>query len=243
MEARGDSLSQVKRRTAAGSAQFETVSNRIRETGEQLVGVARTLRTLYEQMRDLKAKLFLAYNDAVAETTERLERLPKTAENTGELGRLTEQLRVYVEARAAIQAELDEAQTDLFLPDLVVDPTDGPSQLRVKEAIARDAVDKIDERIAAIGEQIEALNRKERDKEEFDRLRDDIALWGGQQGIQDEFEAMRNAQESGGVPGVFEDTGQAIRDLQRQLIGLTDRRQEYAAKAAVFAERLQAFYD
>jgi len=31
--------------------------------------------------------------------------------------------------------------------------------------------------------------------------------------------------------------------LQRQLIGLTDRRQEYAAKAAVFAERLQAFYD
>ncbi|HET6637163.1 MAG TPA: hypothetical protein VFH82_00050, partial [Gemmatimonadota bacterium] len=101
LEARGDSLSQVKRRTAAGSAQFETVSNRIRETGEQLVGVARTLRTLYEQMRDLKAKLFLAYNDAVAETTERLARLPKTTENTAELGRLTEQLRVYVEARAA----------------------------------------------------------------------------------------------------------------------------------------------
>jgi chaperonin cofactor prefoldin len=194
-------------------------------------------------MRDLKAQLFLAYNAAVAETTERLERLPKTAENTDELGRLTEQLRVYVEARAAIQAELDEAQTDLFLPDLVVDPTDGPSQLRVKEAIARDAVDKIDERIAAIGEQIEALNRKERDKEEFDRLKDDIALWGGQQGIQDEFEAMRNAQERGGVPGVFEDTGQAIRDLQRQLMSLTDRRQEYAAKAAVFAQRLQEFYD
>lgn len=243
LEARGDSLSQVKRRTAAGSAQFETVSNQIREIGEELVSVARSLRTLYEQMRDLKAQLFLAYNTAVAETTERLERLPKTAENTGELGRLTEQLRVYVEARAAIQAELDEAQTDLFLPDLVVDPTDGPSQLRVKEAIARDAVDKIDERIAAIGEQIEALNRKQRDKEEFERLKDDIALWGGQQGIQDEFEAMRSAQERGGVPGVFEDTGRAIRDLQRQLSGLADRRQEYAAKAAVFAERLRAFYD
>lgn len=243
LEARGDSLSQVKRRTAAGSAQFETVSNRIRETGEELVAVARSLRTLYEQMRDLKAQLFLAYNAAVGETTERLERLPKTAENTAELGRLTEQLRVYVEARAAIQAELDEAQTDLYLPDLVVDPTDGPSQLRVKEAIARDAVDKIDERIAAIGEQIETLNRKERDREEFERLKDDIALWGGQQGINDEFEAMRNAQERGGVPGVFEDTGQAIRNLQLQLSGLTDRRQEYAAKAAVFAERLQAFYD
>jgi chromosome segregation ATPase len=244
LEARGDSLSMVKRRTAAGSAQFETVSNRIRETGEELVAVARSLRTLYEQMRDLKAQLFLAYNAAVAETTERLERLPKTAENTAELGRLTEQLRLYVEARAAIQAELDEAQTDLYLPDLVVDPTDGPSQLRVKEAIARDAVDKIDERIAAIGEQIETLNRKERDREEFERLKDDIALWGGQQGINDEFEAMRNAQErGGGVPGVFEDTRQAIRNLQLQLSGLTDRRQEYAAKAAVFAERLQAFYD
>ena len=242
LEARGDSLSQVKRRTAAGSAQFETVSNQIRETGDELVSVARSLRTLYEQMRDLKAQLFLAYNAAVAETTERLERLPVTAENTGELGRLTEQLRVYVEARAAIQAELDEAQTDLFLPDLVVDPTDGPSQLRVKEAIARDAVDKIDERIAAIGEQIASLNRKERDKEEFDRLRDDMALWGGQ-GIQDEFEAMLNAQERGGVPGVFEDTGRTIRALQLQLSSLTDRRQEYAAKAAVFAERLQAFYD
>jgi hypothetical protein len=150
---------------------------------------------------------------------------------------------VYVEARATIQAELDEAQTDLFLPDLVVDPTDGPSQLRGKEAIARDAVDKIDERIAAIGEQIEALNRKQRDREEFERLKDDIALWGGQSGIQDEFEAMLNTQDRGGGPDVFEDTGQAIRALQRQLDGLIDRRQEYAAKAAVFAERLQAFYD
>ena len=45
------------------------------------------------------------------------------------------------------------------------------------------------------------------------------------------------------MSGVFEDTRQAIRNLQLQLSGLTDRRQEYAAKAAVFAERLQAFYD
>jgi hypothetical protein len=243
LEARGDSLSQVKRRTAAGSAQFETVSNQIRETGEQLVSVARSLRTLYEQMRDLKAQLFLAYNAAVAETTERLERLPVTAENTGELGRLTEQLRVYVEARAAIQAELEEAADDLFLPDLVVNPTDGPSQLRVKEAIARDAVDKIDERIAAIGNQIEALNRKQRDREEFERLKDDIALWGGQQGIQNELEGMLNQQDRGGGPGLFQDPQQEIRALQLQLMGLTDRREEYAAKATVFAERLQAFYD
>ena len=241
--ARGDSLSQVKRRTAAGSAQFETVSNQIRETSEQLVGVARTLRTLYEQMRDLKTKLYLAYNDAVAETTQRLERLPMTAENTPELGRLTEQLRVYVEARAAIQAELEEAADDLFLPDRVVDPSDGPSPLRVKEAIARDAVDNIDQRITVIGEQIANLNRKARDREELERLKDDIALWGDQRGIPDEFEAMLNAQNGGGVSGVFEDPRDTIRALQLQLLELTDRRQEYAAKAAVFAQRLQEFYD
>ncbi|MGH7565358.1 MAG: hypothetical protein ACREK2_00865 [Gemmatimonadota bacterium] len=246
LEARGDSLSLVKRRTAAGSAQFETVSNQIRETGDQLVQVARTLRTLYEQMRDLKTKLFLAYNDAVAETTERLERLPKTAENTAELNRLTEQLSVYVSARAAIQSELEEAQDDLFLPDLVVDPTDGPSQLRVKEAIARDAVDNIDQRIEDIGEQIASLNRKARDLEELERVKEDIALWGDQQGInRDNLEDAilegrggRNARE-----GVFDDPDDQIRELQRRLLDLADRRQEYAAKAAVFAQRLQEFYD
>ncbi|HJR54612.1 MAG TPA: hypothetical protein VJ982_12970 [Gemmatimonadota bacterium] len=243
LEARGDSLSQVKRRTAAGSAQFETISNQIRETGDQLVGVARSLRTLYEQMRDLKAQLFLAYNDAVAETTERLERLPMTAENTAELGRLTEQLRVYVRAREALQIELEEAADDLFLPDLVVDPTDGPSQLRVKEAIARDAVDNIDQRIAHIGEEIEGLNRRARDLEELERLKDDIALWGDQRGIPDEFEAMLNAQNGGGVQGMFENPREKIQTLQVQLLDLTDRRQEYAAKAAVFAQRLQEFYD
>ena len=249
LEARGDSLSQVKRRTAAGSAQFETISNQIRETGNQLVGVARSLRTLYQQMRDLKAQLFLAYNDAVAETTERLDRLPKTAENTAELGRLTEQLRVYVEERAAIQSELYEAEDALFLPDLVVNPADGPSQLRVKEAIARDVIDKIDERIAAIVGQIETLNRKQRDLEEFERMREDIALWGDQQSIQarNEIEGIlegRNAPAGSMLPGdVFTDPRQAIRELQGQLLDLTDRRQEYAAKALVFARRLQEFYD
>jgi chaperonin cofactor prefoldin len=249
LEARGDSLSQVKRRTAAGSAQFETVSNQIRETGDQLVQVARELRTLYEQVRDLKAKLFLAYNDAVAETTERLERLPKTAENTAELGRLTEQLRVYVSDRAAIQAELEEAQDDLFLPDLVVDPTDGPSQLRVKEAIARDAVDKIDGRIEVIRAQIETLNRKARDLEEIQRLNRDRELWGDQQGIEsgNEIEAILEGRNAPGIRGapddVFADPNERIRALRLQLLSLADRRQEYAAKAAVFAQRLQEFYD
>ena len=46
------------------------------------------------------------------------------------------------------------------------------------------------------------------------------------------------------LPGdVFADPRQAIRDLQRQVSNLADRRQEYAAKASVFAQRLQEFYD
>jgi hypothetical protein len=65
------------------------VSNPLRQTGDQLVEVARSLRTLYEQMRDLRTKLYSAYNEAIAETSQRIERLPKTVENTAELNRLT----------------------------------------------------------------------------------------------------------------------------------------------------------
>lgn len=244
LETRGDSLSQVKRRTAAGSAQFETVSNQIRQTGDQLVEVARSLRTLYEQMRDLRTKLYSAYNEAIAETSQRIERLPKTVENTAELNRLTETLRQYVAAREALVPEIEEAQDDLFLPDLVVDPTDGPSQLRVKEAIARDAVDKIDERIVAFRQQIETLTRKQRDREEFHRLRQDIELWGDRQAAQggSEIEAMLEGRTGGRVGDVFDDYSERIGNLQQRLLELDERRQEYAAKAAVFAQRLQEFY-
>jgi chromosome segregation ATPase len=246
LEARGDSLSEVKRRTAAGSAQFETVSNQIRETGDQLVQVARELRTLYEQMRDLRTSLYNEYNRAIGETNQRIDRLPMTPENTAELNRLTETLREYVAARAVLVPQIEEAQDDLFLPDLVVDPTDGPSQLRVKEAIARDAVDKIDGRIEAIRKQIEDQNRKARDLEELERVKDDIALWGDQRGIdaknvEDAILEERGRRDAFG--GVFDDPNQRIRELQIRLLDLAERRQEYAAKAAVFAQRLQEFYD
>ena len=246
LEARGDSLSQVKRRTPAGSDQFETVSNQIRETGDQLIRVARDLRTLYEQMRDLKTKLYLAYNDAVAETKQRIDRLPPTPENRAELTRLTETLLEYFRARDQLQAEVEEAQDDLFLPDLVLDPTDGPSQLRVKEAIARDAVDMIDQRIESIREQIETLNRKERDRQEMQRLKEDFALWGDQQGINAEnlIDQILEGRGLGrGAPGeIFSDPNERIRSLQLRLLDLRDRRQEYSAKATAFADRLKAFY-
>ena len=246
LEARGDSLSHVKRRTAAGSAQFETVSNQILQTGDQLFQIARTLRTLYEQMRDLRTSLYNEYNRAIGETNQRIDRLPKTAANTAELNRLTETLREYVVARAVLVPQIEEAQDDLFLPDLVVDPTDGPSQLRVKEAIARDAVDNIDGRIEAIREQIEAQNRKARDLEELERVKQDIALWGDQQGINTESleDAILEGRGRRDARGdVFANPNERIRELQLQLLDLADRRQEYAAKAAVFAQRLQAFYD
>jgi chromosome segregation ATPase len=246
LEARGDSLSEVKRRAAAGSAQFETVSNQIRETGDQLVQLARELRTLYEQMRDLRTSLYNEYNRAIGETNQRIDRLPMTPENTAELNRLTETLAEYVAARAALLPQIEEAQDDLFLPDLVVDPTDGPSQLRVKEAIARDAVDKIDGRIEAIRKQIEDQNRKARDLEELERVKQDIALWGDQRGINAENVETAILEERGrrdAFGGVFDDPNQRIRDLQVRLLDLADRRQEYAAKAVVFAQRLQEFYD
>jgi hypothetical protein len=128
----------------------------------------------------------------------------------------------------------------------VVDPTDGPSQLRVKEAIARDAVDKIDGRIEVIREQIEGQNRKARDLEELERVKRDIALWGDQQGINAENVNDAILEERGRrdtFGGVFDDPNQRIRELQLRLLDLAERRQEYAAKAAVFAQRLQAFYD
>jgi chromosome segregation ATPase len=246
LEARGDSLSEIKRGTAAGSAQFETVSNQIRQTGDQLVQVARELRTLYEQMRDLRTSLYNEYNRAIGETNQRIDRLPMTPENTAELNRLTETLREYVAARAVLVPQIEEAQDDLFLPDLVVDPTDGPSQLRVKEAIARDAVDKIDGRIEAIRKQIEDQNRKARDLEELERVKQDIALWGDQQSIQagSEIEAILEGRGVRDAPGdLFNDPNQRIRELQIRLLDLAERRQEYAAKAAVFAQRLQEFYD
>jgi chromosome segregation ATPase len=246
LEARGDSLSEVKRRAAVGSAQFETVSNQIRETGDQLVQLARELRTLYEQMRDLRTSLYNEYNRAIGETNQRIDRLPMTPENTAELNRLTETLAEYVAARAALLPQIEEAQDDLFLPDLVVDPTDGPSQLRVKEAIARDAVDKIDGRIEAIRKQIEDQNRKARDLEELERVKQDIALWGDQRGINAENVETAILEERGrrdAFGGVFDDPNQRIRDLQLRLLDLAERRQEYAAKAAVFAQRLQEFYD
>ncbi|MFN2382667.1 MAG: hypothetical protein ABR559_00220 [Gemmatimonadota bacterium] len=245
LEARGDSLALVKRRADPGGTQFMTVSNAILEASQQITGIQRQLRTLYGQVRDLKTRLYVAYNDAIAQTSQQIERLPKTAPNTRELRRLTDQLGEYVLAREVLVGEIEEAQVDLYLPELVFDPSDGPTQLEHKEAFARDAMDKIDLQIAAIQGQIAKAVQRKRTAEELRRLRDDIELWGDAQARAsgDQIEAILEGRAAGPTrPSVFDDPDARIRELQRRRLELLEKRQEYERKARQFAERLRAFY-
>lgn len=246
LEARGDSLAQVKRRADPGGTQFVTVSNAILEASQQITGIQRQLRTLYAQVRDLKTRLYVAYNDAIAETSQQIERLPKTARNTRELRRLTDQLGDYVLAREVLVGEIEEAQVDLYLPELVLDPSDGPTQLEHKEAFARDAMDKIDLQIAAIQGQIAKAVQRKRTAEELRRLRDDIELWGDAraQASGDQISAILEGRGAGrsAAPSVFDDPDARIRELQRRRLELLEKREEYERKARQFAERLRAFY-
>jgi small-conductance mechanosensitive channel len=248
LESQADSLGRVKRGTRAGSAQYEAVSNRILISSREITGVARQLRVLYEQVRDLKTQLFLAYNSAIAGTQQQIDDLTRrgrTTENSLELRRRVDRLEELVLARERLTGEIEEAQEDLFLPQLTLDPADGPQQLRVKEAIARDAIDRIDERIAAIQDQMTKAQQRKRDLEEFRRLQDDIQLWGDDQAAQggSEIEAILQSRVGGGAGGeLFEDADVRIRELQRRRVELFDRRADYEAKAGLFARRQREFY-
>ena len=121
--------------------------NQIRQTGDQLTQVARTLRTLYEQMRDLRTKLYSAYNVAIGETSQRIERLPKTAENTAELNRLTETLREYVdtmpEGQEAIyyigETQISNRETLVFDISVLPEGETDAAQLRFKRDFYTDS--------------------------------------------------------------------------------------------------------
>lgn len=248
LESRGDSLEQVKRGTRPGSAEFESVSNRIYESSREITDIARQLRTLYEQVRDLKTSLFLAYNAGIGETQQQIDDLTRrgrTLETSRELRRLVAQLEEYVRARDQVTGEIEEAQDNLFLPQLTLLPTDGPQQLRVKEAIARDAMDRIDERIGVIVGQIEKALQRKRDLEEIRRLQEDIELWGDRQAAQggSEIEAILQSQVGGGSGAdLFEDADSRIRELQRRRVELLDQRTYYETRAGLFARRQREFY-
>lgn len=247
LESRADSLSQVKRRTEPGSAQFEHISNEILKSSQDITEVARRLRLLNEQLRDLKTNLFIAYNAVIPETQKQIDDLTqrgRTTENSRELRRLVARLEEDLRARERLAGEIEEVHDNLFLLELTYDPRDGPAQLRVKEAIARDAVDKIGERILVIEDQITKALEKKRDLEEFQRLQRDIELWGDVRAAAggSEIEAILQNRTAGGRTDLFENTDLRIRDLHSRRLELLDRRTDYETKARLFAQRLQEFY-
>ncbi len=248
LEQRGDSLSAAKREAEPGSARFVSISNQILESSQQITNVTRQLRVLYEQVRDLKTQLFLAYNEQIPVIQQEIDAVTSrepTDETDRELRRLVALLEDYVRARETLTTEIEEVEEDLFLPRLALDPRDGPAQLRVKEAIARDAVDKIDERIAAIEDQINKALQKQRDLEEFQRIKDDIERDGQASPAGSVIEAILSDRGVGGRSGpgdVFEDPDARLNALQRRRFDLVQRREDYANKAELFAERRAAFY-
>lgn len=249
LEQRGDSLSTAKREAEPGSARFVAISNQILESSQQITNVTRQLRVLYEQVRDLKTQLFLAYNEQIPIVQQEIDAVTNrgpTDATDRELRRLVALLEEYVRAREALTAEIEEVGEDLFLPRLALDPRDGPAQLRVKEAIARDAVDKIDTRVAAIEDQINKTLQKQRDLEEFQRIKDDIERDGQASPRGSVIEAILSDRGVGGPTGpggVFvEDPDARLRALQQRRFDLVQRREDYANKAEQFAERRAAFY-
>jgi uncharacterized coiled-coil protein SlyX len=246
-EQRADSLSRAKRGTRPGSARFEALSNEILTSSQQITGLARRLRVLYQQVKSLQTDLYLAYSREIAEARQRMDELtgrPRTDQTAAELRRLLGRLETYVPARDEIALALESGEEDLLLLDLTFDARDDPSRLRVKQAIAQDLIERIDRRIAGIQNQIDRAERRKRDLEEFARVRRDIELWGDREGSGRQLDAILEGRSTGEgeLAEAFEDPDARILQLQRQRVDLIDRRSEYESLERLFAQRLEEFY-
>ena len=251
LEAVGDSLVRAKRRADPGSAQYERISNQILENSDQIQPLQRDLRQLHSEARELRQTLFVRFNNAIAETNQRIEELRRqgrTPERSPELRQLIDALPGYYAAHARYEAAVAEQECAPWLPDLILLADDGPSQLRYKEALARDAVDKIDACIGGIEKQIEEKIQKRRIRQEAERLRGDLERWGDQRSVKagNDIDAILENRVAGeGRPGTlnpFEDPDARIRELQRRRLDLVERRDEFETKARWFAQRLREFY-
>lgn len=246
-EQRADSLSRAKRSARPGSARFEALSNEILESSQGITGLARRLRVLYQQVRSLQTDLYLAYNREIAQARQRIDELtgrPRTDATAAEIRRLVSRLETYVPARDEMALELESGEEDLLLLDLTFDARDDPSRLRVKQAIAQDLIERIDRRIAGIQNRIDRAEQRKRDLEEFQRLREDIELWGDREGSGRQLDAILEGRSTGGgeLGEAFEDPDARILQLQRQRLDLIDRRSEYENMERLFAQRLEEFY-
>jgi chromosome segregation ATPase len=250
LEAVGDSLVRAKGRADPGGAQYERISNQILENSDQIRPLQRDLRELHTQARDLETQLFQRYTALVAETNTRIDELRRqgrTTRNSPELTRAIERLPDYIAGLNRYAAAVQEQQCAPWLPDLVLLADDGPSQLRYKEALARDAVDKIDTCIDGIQKRINEQVQKRRMREEVERLQRDIALWGDDRSARasDDLSQIleeRGTGERGTTTETYEQIDARIRALQRQRQNLVERREEFEAKARWFAQRLREFY-
>ena len=246
-EQQADSLSRVKRGARPGSARFEALSNEILISSQEITGLARRLRVLYQQVRSLQTDLYLAYNREIADARQRIDELtrrPRTDQTAAELRRLLSRLETYVPARDEVALALESGEEDLLLLDLTFDARDDPSRLRVKQAIAQDLIERIDGRIAGIQNQIDRAEQRKRDLEEFERVRRDIELWGDREGSGRQLDAILEGRATGegGLGDALEDPDARILQLQRQRVDLIDRRSEYESMERLFAQRLEEFY-
>ncbi|MGH7564371.1 MAG: hypothetical protein ACREK5_08105 [Gemmatimonadota bacterium] len=246
-EERAESLSRAKRDARPGSARFEALSNQILDVSRERAGLARRLRVLYEQVRDLQTDLYLAYNREIAEAGQRIDELtgrPRTDETAAEIRRLVDRLRDYMPARDEIAMALESGEENLLLLDLTFDPRDDASEIRVKLAIARDLIERIDQRISAIENKIVRAEQRKRSMEEFRRLRGDLDLWDDRGGSGRQLDAILEDQitSAGELGAAFEDPDASIRQLQGQRLELNERRTGYQNLERLFAQRLEEFY-
>lgn len=247
LEDRAAVLSRAKRDARPGSARFESLSNQILDVSREITGLARRLRVLYEQGRSLQTDLYLAYNREIAAARQRIDELtgrPRTDATAAEMRGLVDRLREYIPARDEVALALESGEENLLLLDLTFDPRDDPSKLRVKLAIARDLIERIDQRIAAIQGRIARAEQDRRSMEEFRRLREDLDLWDDRGGSGRQLDAILADRETGAgeLGEALEDPGATIRQLHRQRIELEERRAGYQELERLFAQRLEEFY-
>lgn len=244
-EARQDSLVRVKRRTQPSSQQFEAVSNQILDLSRRIQPLQRDLVVAREELRDLRTQLFNRYNQEIGRAYVRIGELESqgyTPQTSAEMRTLVDRVTRYNRARSEIVGQLEEVQAELALPSLAYDPTDGPRQLRLKLAAARDAVSAIDRQIAQIDDQIEEIREDERMRRESQQLRRDLEFWGDDRSSQSADELGQILEEGEAGVSSVSDPEARIRRLQARRAELVERRAEFERKAQLFDQQLQEFY-
>lgn len=244
LEAQQDSLVREKRRARPGSASFEAVSNRIRELSDQIQPLQRDLTTFRQQLRNLRQQLYLRYVTEIGAMNTRFEVLKQeglTPQTSAEMRRIIERFTEYSAAREELSQQIEEVQVALALPSLAYDPTDGPRELRIKLATARDAVVRIDSMIDRVDGEVAEKQAEERMQREARQLKRDLEFWGDDRSNQsaDELGEILDQQ---GTLDPFRDPAERIRRLRERRDELVELRQEYQRKVELFDQQLREFY-